>query len=334
MCGGGGLLRTLAPILGGIGGSLLIPGIGTALGADLGAAGGIAGSALGAGAGEAVAGGNLRQDLTAGLTAGAGTGILDALGGVGGISDSLGLGGGADTAGGLPVGQVQTISAAPVGGGAGAAGASGGLDLSSLENFNSDLASATGGAAAPASVASQFASGAATAPGASGGILNTLKQALAGAGVSPTQALSIGGIGLDALKGNQKTGAEKSLAGNAAQENTIAGNIQNGTLNPAQQASVTQQTNDAINAIKSKYASMGLSGSTLEQQAIQQVRDQSALVGQQVAQQAATGALSALGASDSIYQQLMASALGGDESLMRALAALGASGTSAGTRAS
>lgn len=237
----------------------------------------------------------------------------------------IGVGSGAVDSQGFPVGQATTIGSAPVGAGTGAGG---GLDLSTLQNFNPDLSSATGGAAAPASVASQFTSGAA-APGASGGIMNTLKQALSKTGLSAPQALAVGGIGLDALKGNQKTGAEKSLAGNAAQENTIAQNIQNGTLNPTQQATIQQQTNDAINTIKSKYASMGLSGSTIEQQAIQQVRDQSVLLGQQVAQQAATGALNALGASDGIYQQLMNSALSGDESLMKALAAMGAAGTSA-----
>lgn len=135
MCGGGGILKALAPVAGAVLGSVLLPGVGTALGTELS-------SGLGGALGGALAGG---------LTSGPEGALLGGAGGYFGgpaISGALGAGGEA-AAGAAGAGATDALQAAPAaaaGGGAlgsaaaGAAPAAAGGDiLSSLEGANAAL---------------------------------------------------------------------------------------------------------------------------------------------------------------------------------------------------
>lgn len=183
-----------------------------------------------------------------------------------------------------------------------------GFDL----NGNSASA-ATPGAASPAPV---------NPLGSSGGFASTLKNL----GISPMQALSVAGLGANALAGNKKTGAEINAAAgaNAAQTtgNALISEGQAGTLPPGQLAALQTELDQGIAAIRSRYAEMGMSGSTSEAEAIQQAQQAMAANVAQLAQQEVTTGLSALGqgtqANAAIAQQQMQS----DAGLSQAIAML------------
>lgn len=332
MCGGG-LGKKLLDIAAPIAGSILLPGIGTALGATaggglmtgLGAAGGALGGAAQGAKGksllfDAVGGGISPNIGDIANAVSSGTGDVASQ-----ISQAVGLGGDVATAGGEPVGQAVTIGSAPgafanapgvslpslSGAGTGAA-AAGGTDINSLIQ----QAVGQGGSTAGSTAGAVASSG--------GGIMDTLKSAIKG--ISPLQAVSAGGLALDELKGNKQSGAEKSAQNNAQSANQIASNLQTGTLTAGQQGIVDSQVEDEITRIRSKYAGLGLSGSTMERQEIDAAHQQGALLGQNLANTAASGSLAALGASDSIYQTLMQNALSSDQDLMKALAEMAGSG--------
>lgn len=145
-------------------------------------------------------------------------------------------------------------------------------------------------------------------------------------GITPTQALTGAGLGAAAIAGNKKTSAEKNLEAVAGTEsatgNQLIANAQAGTLPAGMDAAIQQQTNDAITAVKSKYASLGLSGSSSELQAINQIQQQAGQQRAEQLQQILAQGLSAVGAAGSTDQSIAQSQLNQDKSLYDTLVGL------------
>lgn len=337
----------------GVGGSLLF-------GPELGAAvlGGDASAAASGAVGDALIGGATGA-LGGGVTGGLEGAALGGLGGFtegGGFNDvlsGLGLSGDATGVGAqIPVGTNAGDSAyslgsasAPVSGGitgpsdaltgpwdqngfggvdaagnpvpvAGTPGAAG-------SNVATGLPGATAGAGgAPA------LTGAAPAGAGGSGFASTLQKL----GIGPMQGLAIAGTGLNALKGDRKTGADKAQAGLAGQESAEGTNLINlgnaGQLTPGQQATMQQQLNDAITTIKSNYAQQGMSGSSAEANAIGQAQQQFAAQISQLAQGEISTGMQALGMGSQAEQAIANQQVQQDKSLYDSIIAL--AGSSAG----
>jgi hypothetical protein len=136
-------------------------------------------------------------------------------------------------------------------------------------------------------------------------------------GVKPGSLLGAGVSGLGLVKdlatgnsaGNIKGYNELSsqagaLAGQGAQ---LLSYETNGTLPAGAQANVDQAVAAAQAAIRSKYASMGISGSSAEIQELNQVKQNAVAQQFQIANQLATQGLSQTNTSAEIYKQLLAS---------------------------
>lgn len=335
--------------------------IGTAAGAYFG---GPIGAGLGNTLGGVASGKPIGKAALSGLEAGLGDYGLEQLGGLagsafpetmasinGGIGDvksSLGLGGdGAGAvagAGGADAASVPSFatgySPADFGGAADA------IDPSQLDQLGAGSA-VTAGSVAPGTVdfagstplnpsfrdtLSNFASN----PGLStaGDVAKTGGKSIIDSvsNASPTQLLAGGGLALNALAGNKNSPAEKNLAGISDEQrgiaNTLVSDAQAGRLPAGQDQEIQQQTADAISQIKSKYASMGMSGSSSEQQAISQVTQQAQSKRSEMLQANLAQGLQALGGAAGSSQQIIQNQLANDKSLYNSLIEL--AGTGAG----
>lgn len=141
----------------------------------------------------------------------------------------------------------------------------------------------------------------------------------AGAGLLASQALS---PELANLQG--PTSAENQLLTNAQPAinaaNALIPDEATGTLPPGAQASVTNALNADIASIQSRYASLGMSGSSAEAQDIANAQNQSAALQFSLAQQATTTGLTALGLTNSVYTQLLQDQLTRQQDLQNAFA--------------
>lgn len=125
-------------------------------------------------------------------------------------------------------------------------------------------------------------------------------------------------------EGDMRAIAEQQRAA-GAQSQQLMQPLATDTLPASQQASLDQSTNSIKSQIRAKYAKMGLSGSTMEQQELQNV-DQSALALKgQIEQQLFQAGTAAAGLSNnaaSIYAQLAQMTLSKDQQLQNALSRL------------
>ncbi len=282
------------------GGALAGTEVGNALntvGSDLGAIGGDVNSALGGIPGEI---GSAVTDIGGdlGLSGGTGAALSGSTGGgtligneVNNLASDVGLGG----AGGSYVGNAINSLGSDVG--IGASGAS------------QALAAKTGteiGANAASTVIS-------TAP-AGGGLLS---------GFGLKDALAAAPIAIDLLKGNQSQPGENQLKSEAGlltqQGQQLASYLQNGTLPPGVQASINQATNAATSSIRSRYASMGMSGSSAEAQDIAAAQQQAATEGAQTALQLLSQGISEQNMGSQLYQDIMNYSLQEDQGLGQAI---------------
>jgi hypothetical protein len=170
-----------------------------------------------------------------------------------------------------------------------------------------------------------------TSPASTGGTFSNFLK-----GVSPLIPAAAG-AGIAAIKGNQAAPQTSALQGlqntdtNLANTLTTAGT--SGNLLPGQEATLDNQLQQNITQIRSQYASMGLSGSSSEQQAIAQAQQASAAQRTSLMTQLIQTGLTASGQADSVTQQLAQSQLNQDQQLQNALLALaGAGGQAAGSR--
>lgn len=299
-------------------------------------------------------GGNALTDIL-GTTQGAGS--LTGAGTLGGDIKSLFSGGGASSAtspgaaitssGGGNAGG--TAISAPSGGGipsgasaiAPPSASSGSSVLDSLNDPTSSLSSAAT-AAGGANVGTQslgitpadsnFLSNAQTAANttnATGSLISSpttpsFAQKALSAVSSPSALLAGGGLALDAVKGNQAATGEKALKAEASQlagqGQKLGSYLESGTLPAGLQQSLNQATNAAKATIRSKYASMGLSGSSSEQQELQSVDERAQAQGAQQAMQLLQTGISETGMASQLYQALMGESMQNDKDLSSAIA--------------
>lgn len=148
-----------------------------------------------------------------------------------------------------------------------------------------------------------------------------------------------GGLAYNAAKSNTSTPAEKAVQAQAqsagAQGTQLESYLANGTLPPGAQQYVDQQTAGQKASIRSKYAQMGMSGSTAEAQELSGVDTAAQAQMFQLATQLYQTGVSQTGASSQLYTTLM-NAENQDNTAMGSaisnfVASLGGGGTSGGT---
>lgn len=120
---------------------------------------------------------------------------------------------------------------------------------------------------------------------------------------------------------------EKVLQAQAAQTNAqvqpLLNSLTTGQLPAGAQSLIDQQTQSEITQIKNKYAQMGLSGSTMEQQEISAAGERAQSQVFTIAQQMASTGLQALGASSGISQNLLNQLMAEDKDASTAIGGLG-----------
>ncbi len=307
--GGLGAAGGAADALGTLGGAA------TAAAPGAGAAGGLASAASAGLPGLTAAAGGLPVDLTA-ATLGA-TGVPEGAAGLSAVAGGAGqaatpfalsgpgAAGGFDFAGAIP----------------GATQASADLGVGTPAGFS------PGGAANP-EIAGQLGQAGTGSPGIvagsptqitganSGGLFGSLKGGLSdvvdtlGLNDPGTRALmSAGGLGLQALRstGLPPGGSQlKALADQfSTQGATLTTDALAGKLPPGAQAQLSQASDAAKAKVRSQYAQLGLSGSTMEAQAMAQADQQMAAQGYSMMQQLLSTGLSEEQAAATMMQQLM-----------------------------
>lgn len=153
----------------------------------------------------------------------------------------------------------------------------------------------------------------------SGGVLDFLKK-------NASLLLPAASVGQSVVNSFQNPKGLRQLENAGGQAlntvNSLINSETTGQLPPGQENIVQQQLNDSISAIKSHYAQLGLSGSSVENQAIQQAQNSAIQQRAQLANQATQTGLKALDATDSIYNNIMQTILNKDTNLSNSLSNL------------
>lgn len=251
------------------------------------------------------------------------------------IANELGPSGGALSSGGTGVaGPGGGVGAAvdPVAAPASAPTASvaGGVDPNDpLAAFRALAAPQSAGAASPNVSSTLSSAGVADPTGGlfgSNGPLSGVKEFLK----SNRDLIGPAGLALSLGKSAlfpSKIPGQDTLAGNAGIAQNIA--TQNsGGLNPSQSAASQQSLDKQISDIKAKYASLGLAGSTAEQQDINNARNSNLASQAQAVDNNAKTALAALGVSNAPTQAIAQQQLSDDKELSEAIALMAAAGLS------
>jgi hypothetical protein len=304
---------------------------------DLGnAAGGAAGSAAGGAAGGAA---GAVGDAVASAADPAGAGLAGATlpaaapavtGGTGAVLSAAG-----EAASSSPIGGAIDPSVLQQIPGAASTSSSSALDPIAASNLAADTASANPYQAGQvANTVSKFAGS--DSGGFGSGVLDFIKK-------NPGLLAAGAGLGVTALN-QPNLPSPSGPSGTVTQQNTLGGNVNavatadlaagaSGVLPPGAEAMVKQGLDKTILDIKSKYASLGMAGSTSEQAEIDQANERAQAARFDMAQKLTTQGLQAAGLADSIYSQIAGYSLGQDKSLSDALSRLaGAAGTSSGTQ--
>lgn len=181
---------------------------------------------------------------------------------------------------------------------------------------------ATGGAPVSASEASSLGTAVKSATSAPG-LIDRIIGGTASTGDYLSAAGSVGGLALTALQGDKQTASEKTLSSIAnqqqAQSQQFANYLTSGTLPPGLQAKVDQATKAAEASIKSKYASMGMSGSSAEAQDLANANMNAVAVGADMATQLLNASFNQSGTAVGIYKQLMGQETTNDANLSNAI---------------
>ena len=168
---------------------------------------------------------------------------------------------------------------------------------------------ATGNIDTPAPGLGGAASGGASGAAGAGGIKNLFSDPLGTIKANPGLALAGLGMGYDVLKGNQMPKGYAQLEQQAntltAEANQLTQGALNNALPPEAQAQLDQAQNSAMQQIRSKYAQMGLSGSSMEAQAQAGVNEAMASQGYSIMQQLMSQGLSAAQAANAALTQIM-----------------------------
>jgi hypothetical protein len=354
---GGAAALATGGLAAGIGGAAdLFGGAGTAISDAAGSVGsGISnaassvGSYLGLGSGAAAdpTAAAAALDPSAGIAAGP-TATADLLGGLpvdaaGNLTQDIGGTAAANSPVSTPFGSLSSTGGVLDPGSGTPAGAfgTGGSDFTATTGIDSSYGTD------PSAIASSTTAGTPPTGAATGGAPTSTLGSIGSYLSNNAGALTLGGAGLAAnlaapmlaklgLTGSiPNQGALTGVAGQAANAagsaNAYAGTLESplttGVLPAGAQAQVTQALNDSITSIKSKYASLGLTGSTAEQAAISEAQSQSQqmtfTIAQQMAQtgiQAGNQATADLGLEGTIYNDLTTAQISQDTALQNAIA--------------
>lgn len=330
---------------GAIGG--LAPSVSGALTPALGdAAGSVAPALVGAGAGLVGSEITGQSPVTGAITGGA-AGLLSGVAG-GGATPSVtpsatpagGITGGGQSAaaaalpGGLPAGtaplDLTTINQPILGNAGGGPNFSGALtDVGAGSGLPPSLQGGAGslpGVAAPAPSAGAFDPAALPVAGpqdfssaTEGGIGSGLSSLLH----NPGALLGAGVLGIEGMKANQplpeQTQLNQLAARTAGQGANLMNYINTGTLPPGAQDAVNQSTQAAKAAVRANYAQLGLTGSTMEAEALANVDRASAAQTEQIAQGLLSQGANLTTLSADLYQNLLKDTLGQDQAFQEAL---------------
>ena len=309
----------------------IAPGLGGALGtSDIG----IGAAGTGAAAGESA--------IPAGIAnAEQGAGLIPGFGGIGSDAGAAAPG----AAGAAAAGPTNALDPTDIAGWAaspGAAGAAAAGPTNALETSDIGVGAAGAGAVDPANAleTSDIGVGAAgaggrAAPSASGnGLLNSLGLGGVGKFLKDNKdllsVLSLGGsLGKSLLFPSTIPGAG-TLNANAGLAQNIARQNGTGSLTPQQQQAQQQTTAGQVAAIKSKYASLELSGSTAEQNDIATAENKGVANSAATIQGNASTALNALGVSNAPTLAVANQQIQQDQQLSQAIALLAAAGLYSG----
>lgn len=304
----GSLGKILAPIAGGALGAAGGAGLGDLFGIGAGAIPYAAdiGGALGGAAGSALIGGSPVADIL-GAVGGAATGPgIDNFLGIPGFFGNSSFGGGILDlfGGGANTGAIG-------GGGSGNLGTGAGTPNPAGVN------------AAASDPVGALSAGSPTS--AAGGILPFLQK-------NSNWLLPAVGLGAAALKGDQvpQEGNLTGLAQQAGQVGQLANSLQTGKLPAGAQQMAEQQLESDKTSIQSQYASMGLSNSPMMQQDLQKAQARYDATLYQMASQATTTGLNALGISSGIYNQIANYQLSQDQALQNAIASFAGAASGGG----
>jgi hypothetical protein len=171
----------------------------------------------------------------------------------------------------------------------------------------------------PANAANLSPAGGANAPNSLVTAFNDPSFSNIGKALSSNAGLLTAGAGLTndistALAGPPKgTNQLTAQAGQlGAQGQQLEGYLGSGTLPPGVQSGINQATQSAIAAIKSKYASMGLSGSSSEQSDIAAAETNAQVQGANIAMQLLNQGVSETNLSSQIYEELIKNTMASD----------------------
>ena len=210
-------------------------------------------------------------------------------------------------------------------------------------------ATATPAATAPAATATPAATApAATAPAATAPVATPTVDALAPSGGTSALAkgagdaagsgfnvgsflkdygsLALGGAGLayNMLKGNQKpeyqATVEAAAQQMAAQSRQLQGYLTSGTLPPGMGAALSSAHNSAEAAIRSRYANMGMSGSSAEMNDLANLSYTTVSQGATIASQLLQTGVNEAQFASGLYQNLMATSMAQDTAMSNAIA--------------
>jgi hypothetical protein len=301
------------PLTGALTGGLsggVVGGIG---GAGFGTGAQVAGGAAAGAAGSALTGGN---PLFGALGGGA-TGLIS--GGFGGGSGGASTGGEAAAAGAF--GGSANVSPMPASGG-GTSAVSSTTGIAPSGGAPVDLTSGLGGGGIGGgtdAVTSMFG-GTSNAAGGEAGATGDFSPRSDASGnwaskimglVEKNPGVLLGGavLGAEALMGNQPLPAERKLTQAASEAagtgKTLSSYIFSGTLPAGAREAVDAATNAAKARVKSSYGQMGLAGSTMEAQAMQQIDQAAAAQSFQMADQLLREGADFTKLSDTLLSELL-----------------------------
>jgi hypothetical protein len=142
---------------------------------------------------------------------------------------------------------------------------------------------------------------------------------------NPGALLSGGLLASQLFRGNEQYPAEKSLQTLATNTGTegaaLSGYINSGTLPPGAKQAVDQATNAAKATLRSRFAETGLSGSTMEAQALGEVDTRAAAQTFQMADQLLQQGANYTNISANLYNELLKTQAGTDQEFQRSLMA-------------
>lgn len=316
--------------------------------------GALAGAGLGA-AGSAITGGNpLIGALTGGAGGAIGPNISDIVGGITGspstaasgasgtVSAAPGAAPGAaaaaapasvGAAGGGDVGfDTSNLFTGPVSGGSGGGsslpsvlGGSGGTPSAADTSFLAGSPTGAPNVGQGPTIANAAGAGSAEAPNSISTAWSdpSTSNILSALGKNSNVLVPGAGLAFNAIQGNQApkglSNIEQQAGQLANQGGQLQSYLQTGTLPPGVQGSIDQASQSAKAAIRSQYASMGLSGSSAEQQALANVDTTSASQGASLALNLLNEGVNETQLSSQLYQQIMSTTLQQDQNLQNAV---------------